>query len=789
MAVALQALLNIKANVQGEGAVGALGRTIGGLQGKASAAAGGLQGLTKSAGMGGLAGAMGMLTPLLSAAGLGAMAKGAIDAADNMNDLRQKTGVSVETLSKFEQAANASGTNIDGVGKAMLKLNKGLGQLATEGKGPVKDALAQLGISAKDASGKMLGADEIMLRVADKFKSMPDGAEKTAIAMQLFGKAGADMIPMLNGGRDSIESLEATMSGKFAAGADNLNDKLAAIQGSLLRVAVQVGEALMPALNILADGVAALASGLSSLPGPLQALVVGAAGLAIAWGPITGLFAGLVGVIGGIGPVIAGAMSAVGAFVGGLSGLGAAITGTLTVIAGFITWPVVLVAALVAAGVAIFVFRDQIGAFFNSLGQLIADLVQAIWDMGEPIRAFWVGLWDGIKNLTGPFFSWLGETARAAFDAMVRFAYQLWVQPFVSLWETIRGPVLAFFGWLAGTVQAGWQALATAFQTVVGLLQAGWGALRNAAGSYFSWLGDLASSAFSGLARFAYQLWVQPFVSLWGTIRGAAAGFFSWLTNIAGNVFEVLVDGWAAAVDVIGELFGRLARLFDTYYVRPLVNLATGVWNMLRSGWQGLSGWVANLFQSLGRAFSTYVTGPISNAWRAIVDTSKAALRGLLQWAANAMNGVIRMINSVLSGVNRVRAALGMSTFGLLGELRVPAFAEGGFVTGPTLAMIGDNPGGREYVVPEGKAAGFAANYLAGARGAAAIPTSSSSGNTAGGAAGPITVNLSTGPVMQQQDGSRYITLEDAERMVRQGISDTIRQLRTPAGRYAMGVR
>jgi hypothetical protein len=42
---------------------------------------------------------------------------------------------------------------------------------------------------------------------------------------------------------------------------------------------------------------------------------------------------------------------------------------------------------------------------------------------------------------------------------------------------------------------------------------------------------------------------------------------------------------------------------------------------------------------------------------------------------------------------------------------------------------------------------------------------------------------------MQQADGTRAVALEEVERLVRQGVADTVRQLRTPGGRYALGVR
>ena len=397
----MQALLKIKADVEGEGAVNALGRAIGGLSGTAGKVSGGLKGLAGAAG--GLSGALGSLVPLATGAGLAAMAKNAIDAADDMNDLSQKTGVSVESLSKFQQAANASGTSIEGVGAAMIKLNR---NLATGNDGAA-EALTSLGVSATDASGKLKSTDAIMLEVADKFAKMPGGADKTAAAMALFGKAGADMIPLLNGGSKAVTDLSATMTGAFAKGADSLNDKLAALQGKLLALGVNIGTALMPALNVIADLVMGLANAFAAMPGPLQAIIGGAVALAAAFvvlAPAISAVISIAGVLAGlqIGATIAGwaalAGPAITAISAAFSGLLAFLTGTLlpgllAFFSGPVGWTVLAVAAVVAM---VILFREP-----------LTDFAAWLLTWGEQIGQFFT------DNVTTPIIN--------AWTAMVEF--------------------------------------------------------------------------------------------------------------------------------------------------------------------------------------------------------------------------------------------------------------------------------------------------------------------------------------------------------------------------------
>jgi Kef-type K+ transport system membrane component KefB len=110
------------------------------------------------------------------------------------------------------------------------------------------------------------------------------------------------------------------------------------------------------------------------------------------------------------------------------------------------------------------------------------------------------------------------------------------------------------------------------------------------------------------------------------------------------------------------------------------------------------------------------------------------------------------------------------------------AFAKGGIVTKPTLGLIGEG-GENEFIIPQSKAAGFAANYLSGARGSSAIP--SGSGGSGGGSP---TISIQTGPVMQM-NGTNYVTTQDLSSAVQAGVQQTLNMMRNDRGtRRAVGL-
>jgi SLT domain-containing protein len=105
----------------------------------------------------------------------------------------------------------------------------------------------------------------------------------------------------------------------------------------------------------------------------------------------------------------------------------------------------------------------------------------------------------------------------------------------------------------------------------------------------------------------------------------------------------------------------------------------------------------------------------------------------------------------------------------------VPAFAEGGVVDRPTLAMVGEG-GEREFIIPESKMAATSANYLAATAGTGAANTR------------PAPINITTGPVLQAEN-QQWVTVQDLMQAMRATEAATLNRLRTPAGRRAVGVR
>ena len=165
-----------------------------------------------------------------------------------LDDAAEKTGATVESLAKLQAQAKISGQAFEGIESALIKLNKGLSGSEDETKGAGK-ALEFLGINAKDAQGKMRDAGEITIEVAKKLSEFSDkGPGKAALAMDLFGKSGAQLLPLFKDMASNAQELENVFVGNTEA-ADEYEKAIArlALQSEQLRRVV-VSE-ILPAIN------------------------------------------------------------------------------------------------------------------------------------------------------------------------------------------------------------------------------------------------------------------------------------------------------------------------------------------------------------------------------------------------------------------------------------------------------------------------------------------------------------------------------------------------------------
>lgn len=187
---------------------------------------------------------LGTIGVSLSIGYFASLVKASINAADAMNDLHQKTGLAFKDLAAFKLLADQSGSSVEGVATAVKFLSK---YMIEHG-----DKLKTIGVTSKDVN-------TAMRQFADTIKNIQDPALRTALAVEVLGKSGSEMIPTLIGGAAAFDKAAertqryAKALEEAAPQADEFKDTLAELTLESTTLWLHFNNAFLPVLNELAQ--------------------------------------------------------------------------------------------------------------------------------------------------------------------------------------------------------------------------------------------------------------------------------------------------------------------------------------------------------------------------------------------------------------------------------------------------------------------------------------------------------------------------------------------------------
>lgn len=218
----------------------------------------------------GQAAALGRLLPTLSfaavSAGATVMTKRALENADALGKLNQKTGNSVELLSTLSFAARTADLDQEQLRSTLIKFTKVTDDY-DQGVRSARDAVEQLFGSSKVLEG--LDQDQRFLKVVDALGKLEPGAKRTGLAMEFFGKQGAELLPLIDdladGGfeklREKAKKLGLVVDRDLADAAQRANDAMTDLQGTAEGIATQFTAGFAPAIADAAGALVEAATG------------------------------------------------------------------------------------------------------------------------------------------------------------------------------------------------------------------------------------------------------------------------------------------------------------------------------------------------------------------------------------------------------------------------------------------------------------------------------------------------------------------------------------------------
>ncbi|MDB5294902.1 MAG: hypothetical protein JWO31_885, partial [Phycisphaerales bacterium] len=475
---------------------------------------------------------------------LTALAFRAADWGQSLLRASQRTGVAVGALSELKYGAEQTGADFETLETAVRKMGQFM-VTAAQGSAEAQTALARLGLTV-GALNKM-SPEQRFSAMADALARVADPTVRAAVAMQVFGRTGTALLPLLRDGAAGLErwrqrarELGLTEGTEGIQSAAAFKMSLGDLAAVLQQLGQTVAEGVIPVLRQKTERITAVVVQVMRWTSENKALIETVFRVAVAVGSVGAVLVGL-----GTAMVVAG--KAVGLIGPTLSAVASA--------ASLLVSPLGLTLAAVAALGGYLVYASGVGR------PALAVLGAAFGRVADDAESAFHGVSDALSG---------GRWALAAQIAMtgVRMVVQRGIVAVADLWTVAAGPIAGAWGDLLGRVVA----MTDPALRLVGL---SWGQVGDAIGRVFRVAVDLAVRAFSAVevavtnwrdvASLAVSAVELAFVRMWGNVlyfvTDLVPAAFKWLTSQGPTWFSGMLSQMLTALGNFASQVWSLIKL------------------------------------------------------------------------------------------------------------------------------------------------------------------------------------------------------------------------------------
>lgn len=486
-----------------------------------------------------------------------AVGKSTADYAGDMYDMARGTGMGVEAFQKLAYAGRMSGVETEKLSASLVKFDRMVAE-AAGGNKTYMQTFEDLGIKIKDSTGKLRQPNEIFEDVADIFHNTEDGIGKTALAVELFGKSGAALIPMLNDGKGGLkafyaeaERLGLVLSDEAIAKGDAFSDQLEQIGLQIKGAKLQLGTALIPALSAAAKKISEVIDKITRWIQENPELAATIGNIAMTMGK----------------------------------------------------WVAILGTTAIAIGSVAFIILQ-----FRKAFRAMSDAVTIGISIFKNIKNTFLVVDRAMKGYT--------KTQKLATVATRLFNKALKANPILTIisliialgtavyfviknWDKIAAWFKKLWNSIVGIFKAAWEAIKKVWSAVTGWFSNLWGGIKAGAGKAWDGIKNTISKAREGVQK-AWGSVKGWFSNLWGNVKSgisnAWGGIKDWFSNL--QPVEWMRGAW----ENVGTFFENLGPRFYEWGK----NLLQGLWNGITSmvdkiveGMKNIGRRIANGFKSI----------------------------------------------------------------------------------------------------------------------------------------------------------------------------------------------
>ncbi len=554
---------------------------------------------------------------------------------------------------------------------------------------PPKEAantLEHLGVQITDSHGKMLPFSNIIGQLSEKTKNMAN-AQKLAALSTIFGtEAASGMLTVIEAGPQKLDSLTKSLQNSSGASKEaaekmknNLKGALEELGGAIETAQISIGDALAPAIQVVAEALQGLFNAFNSLPeGMKQFIAIGAA--------ISAVLLGVVATIGVVLSIVGTAMQGFGALASVLAsagGMAGFFSSAIAVITGPIGIAIGAIAGLVAVGVVLYKNWDEIKAKATEIWGAISQWFSVTL---ESIKQFFTQSWTNIKDFTSATWENIKQTTETVWNA-IKDGVMAIITPFINgitnLFNGMKSGLQTIFEGLKQYFNGVWQLIKNIFLgavlLIVDLVTGDFEALKNDAKAIFENLKNALFSIWNGIKSIfsgAVQA-IKGFVNAaWENIKSNTSIVFNAVKSTISSIWEGIKSFFATTVENIKATISNGFENMKSAVSEKMTAAKSKIeeiWNQAKSFLEGINLYEIgrNIIQGLIDGISSMASALWKKA-KAIADMVKNTIRDALdinspsrvmrdeigKWIPLGLaEGIEKNINAVVSATNRMAQA------------------------------------------------------------------------------------------------------------------------------------
>lgn len=482
------------------------------------------------------------------------LATNAAGTADEIDKMSQKIGISAEAYQEWSYVMGQNGMDVEKLSAGMKTLVSQMDSAAS-GTASAQENFDKLGISIYDASGKMKDQETILNEAMHALADMENGTEKARLATELFGKAGIDMMPMLNQGSEAMDELTnrahdlgLIMSDDAVSAGVKLGDTIDDIKKSFSMIVTNLGAAVIPIFQQFADII------VENMPMIQET-------------------------IGALAPIFA---EAVSTFLPVISELAQSLLPIFVDLFNQLLPVIMQMAATVLPVIVelIQMLLPPIMQLVQTILPILMDIISAILPVIQPLIALLQPIIDLLMALIQPLIeligailtplialiaevvAWLAEKLQPVFEIISSVISNVLNKAFESIMPVVE-QVKEF---LAGAWEAISNNIGTVFETIKKVFSTVWNAIKTVVVNVVDGIKDRISTVFntiktviSNVMNTVKNTMDTVWNGIWGTIKGVINWILGGIEGMANGVISginSIIEGINKVVSSAGKLIG-----------------------------------------------------------------------------------------------------------------------------------------------------------------------------------------------------------------------------------------